>query len=255
MVALALMAAALLSAQSAPQVRIVESDPSSRGTLDGRQALYLRITYTSDIPLRFRAKAYNQGALVERGAAYNPAPAYPAGQGEALAWLSFDDEARIDEVRVTALDEKWREIVTHRFAVDVRWNGVAPRRQREPAAWASRLSDAQQRMSSSATKDGDGGGGVLGGLLFSLMGLSIPLYLILQAFMLVRLRGGWRKAAMVPLVGMIPLVLFTLFGLLAGANLWPLMLLFLTPVAVCYLVVLWFMKSLMGRPTQYAPNP
>ena len=254
-VVVALMAGAahLGWAQPAPQVsfRVVETDPAARTTLDGRQALYLRIAYESDVPLRFRARAYTDGGSTELGAATNPMPAYPAGQGEALAWLAFDDAVHIDEIRVTAMDDQWREVGAERFATDMRWNGVMPRRQRRPAAWASRLNDAQQAMSSSAPQAADQGG-IAGDLLMSLMGLSIPAYLILQAFTLLRFRGGWRKAAMVPLAGMVPLVLFTLFGFLVGANLWPLMLLFLTPIAFGYLIVLWAIKSLSGRQPQTA---
>ena len=241
------------SAQAPPQVsfRVVETDPASRVTLDGREPVYLRIAYTSDVPVRFRAKGYSRGTLIEEGAAYNPAPVYPAGEGEALAWLSFDDAVEIDEIRITALDDRWREVGTEHLSKDVRWSGGMPGRGRQPAAWASRMSDAQQHMSSSAQPAGDQDD-CLGGLLIALMGWSIPAYLVLQGYMLLRFQNGWRTAAMMPLIAMIPLALYTLFGLFAGSNLWPLLALFLTPLALAYLLVLWFLKSLTARQTQHA---
>jgi hypothetical protein len=235
-------------AQPSPAIsfRIVETDPSSRMTLGARQPFYLRIAYKSAVPVRFRAQGYSQGALTERGASYNPAPVYPAGDGEAVAWLAFGGEVRIDEIRVTAHDERWREVASEAFPTDVSWNAAAPRPSRLPAPWARELSDAQQVMTSTALP-APGDGGALGGLLISLMMGSIPAYLVVQAFMLLRYRGGWRKAAMVPLVGMVPLGLYTLVALLAGANLWPLMAIFLTPIALAYLVALWIVKLVAGR--------
>lgn len=231
--------AALGPAQAPPQVsfRIVQTDPASRTTLGGGRPFYLRIEYTSDIPVRFQAEGLRAGEVVEQGASYNPAPAYPAGGGEAIAWLAFRGDTAIDAIRVTAYDERWNEVASERLARDARWSG-ASRGARQTAAWAQKLSDEQQQMTSAAMEAAsDTGAG--GDLIVTLMGASIPAYLLLQAFLLLRLRGGWRKAAMLPLAGMIPLALFTIAGAIAGAGLWPLMMLFLTPVAVGYLVVLW----------------
>ena len=107
-------------AQPSPVIsfRIVETDPSSRMTLGARQPFYLRIAYKTDVPVRFRAQGYSQGALIERGASYNPAPVYPAGDGEAVAWLAFGGEVRIDEIRVTAHDERWREVAIEALPTD-----------------------------------------------------------------------------------------------------------------------------------------
>lgn len=246
---LALLAsgAAWGSAQAPPQVsfRIVQTDPASRSTLGAGRPFYLRIEYTSDIPVRFQAEGLRGDEVVERGVSYNPAPAYPAGAGEALAWLAFRADTEIDAIRVTAYDQRWNEIASERLARDARWSG-ASRGARQTAAWAQQLSDDQQQMTSAALEaardtgpDGD--------LIVTLLGASIPAYLLLQAFLLLRLRGGWRKAAMLPLVGMIPLVLFTIAGAVAGAGLWPLMMLFLTPLALGYLVILWIAWLVAGR--------
>lgn len=228
-----------VGAQPAPQVsfRLADRDPSSRTTLASGQPLYLRIAYESNVPVRFRAEAYSGGELVERGAAYNPAPPYPAGDGEGLAWISFREATTIDEIRLTAHDDRWKEIATASYSIDVSWSG-ARARPREPVSWARRLSDEQQQVMSTAATNASEEDDVLGGVVIAAMGLSIPAYLLLQAFMLLRFRHGWRMAAMVPLVGMIPLALYTLFGLLAGSNLWPLGLLFLTPLALGYLILL-----------------
>jgi hypothetical protein len=51
---------------------------------------------------------------------------------------------------------------------------------------------------------------------------------------------------MAPLVLMVPLAAYTLFAVFAGSNLWPLMLLFLTPLAFSYLAGVTLLKVARG---------
>ena len=53
-----------------------------------------------------------------------------------------------------------------------------------------------------------------------------------------QLRGGWRAFALLPLVVMGIVVAVTVPALIAGSNLWPLYLIFITPFAAVYLLVL-----------------
>lgn len=232
-----------------PAVQVLETDPVSGAALQGREPLYVRIAYDSEIPLRFQAQAYHNGTPVERSAAFNPAPVYPAGRGEAVAWIAFDQYTRIDAVGIRVMNERWQPVLTVTHPVAMEWSGVMPEQWRKPAAWAQRLSDAQQSMVVRAARDysaeqSDG----WGNLLILLMGLSLPGYLILQIWLWLSSRGGWRKAALAPLLLMVPLLLYTLFALLAGSNLWPLMLLFLTPLAFVYLLVLWIARRFAATP-------
>jgi len=61
------------------------------------------------------------------------------------------------------------------------------------------------------------------------------------------LRLARRIAAALPLIGTVPLLLYTLAALAMGSNLWPLMAIFLTPFALFYLVAVlalrWFGRS------------
>jgi hypothetical protein len=90
-------------------------------------------------------------------------------------------------------------------------------------------------------------------MLLMLMGWSEPAYVALQVLLLRRLSGGWRRAAMVPLVWMVPAGCYTLFALLAGSNLWPLVLIFLSPLALLFLfgvllgLLLGSRRSVRGR--------
>lgn len=75
----------------------------------------------------------------------------------------------------------------------------------------------------------------------SLLGMiafaAVPAYPVLQVTALSSLKGGWRYAAAVPLLAMIPLVAFTLIAFQQQSNLWPLPLILASPVASLYLLV------------------
>ena len=226
---------------------IVDADPASEATLAAREPLYLRIAYDSDIALRFQAAGFVDGLEARDTEAMNIAPAYPPGRGEAVVWVSYDAATRIDEIRVTVFDASWKKLDTLTYPIDTHWTGVMPKAWRHPAEWASRLSTAQQSMrdqSSPASAAGDSGLG----LLVMLAGWSIPGYFILQIYLFLRSRGRWRTAVALPLLGTVPLIAYTLYALMAGSNLWPLMMLFIMPFAFVYLVAVWVAKGLWGRP-------
>ena len=92
----------------------------------------------------------------------NPKPVYPEGKGEGLCWIAFRSAAYIDEVRVTARDERWQEIATITEGVDATWSGTGSRGSRRTASWAQRLSDDQQQQMTaaamSANNDSSGAG-------------------------------------------------------------------------------------------------
>jgi hypothetical protein len=82
--------------------------------------------------------------------------------------------------------------------------------------------------------------------LFPIIGLMVPGYFVLQAWLLYRLRGGWRVAAMVPLIPFVPLLIHALFAFAMGSNLWPLLLILFAPFGFLYLAGVWIAHSLRG---------
>jgi hypothetical protein len=228
-------------------VEIVETDPESEATLDAREPLYLRIAYDSDVALRFQAAGFVDGMEARDTEAMNIAPSYPPGRGEAVAWVSYEAQTRIDEVRVAVFDASWKKLDTVTYPVDTHWTGVAPKAWRQPAEWARRMSAEQQSMrdpGNARSQVTDSGFN----LVIMLAGWSIPGYFILQIYLLLRSRGRWRTAAGLPLLVTVPLTAYTLYALLAASNLWPLMMLFLMPFAFVYLVAVWLAKRIWGRP-------
>jgi hypothetical protein len=78
---------------------------------------------------------------------------------------------------------------------------------------------------------------------FDLVGLlvfaSVPTYFIVQAWLVFAWQGGWRIAALVPLMAMTPAVLLSVIALSNGSNLWPLVVILSAPFAMIYLAFVW----------------
>ncbi len=234
---------ALLFAASLPvraetpelSLRVTAADPSGTVRLGQNDPLFLRVSYNSPVPIRLQAKGFFGGAERIKGAAYNPAPASPAGAHDALVWVSYTGPARIDTVRITAYGADWKPLATLAYPVSAEWWGSPGSRTRP--AWVRTLNAEQQARASSAMTAGMDDADNTGiGILITLAFLSIPAYIALQLVLLMRYSGGWRIAAAVPLIGMVPLLLYTLLALVMGSNLWPLLAIFLTPFALLYLV-------------------
>jgi hypothetical protein len=229
--ALALMAT-LGSAQAAPTLSVVGSDPGLSSTLGRNGALYLRLRYTSDFPIRVQAHGFARGVEVLNGVRFNPSPAYPAGSGEALAWIAYAEPVRLDEIRIEVADDRWRPLLTAKLPVRAAWTAAAePSRSLPP--WAERLSAAQQQaVSDTSWSAPDGFLGSLSGLLVM---LGVPAYLVLQVVLAIWYRGAWRLAALAPLLVMLPLVLFVGCAVSAGSNIAPVLIFLAAPPCCLYL--------------------
>jgi hypothetical protein len=233
-------------AQTTPaEVKIVAGDPGLSARLPHGALFYLRVSYRSDEPLWFRARGYNGGREVQKGVMYNPMPAYSRGEGEAMAWIAYRDDVSIDRIAVTASDSAGKVVGGAEMVVRLEWASGAPPRP-QPAAWAKTLDQAHQRKVLEQSVDDETGGPLWLGLGLLVM-LAVPGYFVLQAFTVVQFSGGWRYAALVPLLGAVPLVIYTLLALATGSNLWPLLLILLSPIGLIYLVGLMMVRRIVTR--------
>lgn len=228
-----------VSAQAAVHTTIVETDPKTESVLHANEPLSVHITYQSDVPLRFETAGYSSGVQIQKSVAMNTAPSYPAGSGEAIAWLSYGKEISIDEIRIKISDKYWKQLDSLSVPINMKWNGVTPQKWRERAPWVTQLNSAHQNMTSQAIRasaSGNSGGFDILDRLIPLMAWAIPLYIFLQVYMLKNYQGAWRKAALAPVLVMVPLLVYTGIALFAKSNLWPLMMLFVTPMLALYLI-------------------
>lgn len=71
---------------------------------------------------------------------------------------------------------------------------------------------------------------------------GVPAYLVVQPATIWRWPGGWRLAALAPLLLTVPALCFSLFALYQGSNLWPLTLIFAAALGSIYLATLWLAR-------------
>jgi hypothetical protein len=76
---------------------------------------------------------------------------------------------------------------------------------------------------------------------------GVPAYLVAQPMTIVRWPGGWRLAALAPLLLIVPALCFSLFALSHGSNLWPHALIFAAALGSVYLAALWLARWWLYR--------
>jgi hypothetical protein len=71
---------------------------------------------------------------------------------------------------------------------------------------------------------------------------GVPAYFVVQPATILRWPGGWRLAALAPLLLTAPALCFSLFALYHESNLWPLALIFAAALGSIYLAALWLAR-------------
>lgn len=227
--ALAALWPALLAAEPVYRIEVIDRYPPADTRLAPGQALYLRLAYRSEQALRVQLRGPETG---RSQAMMNPAPAYPAGDGEALVWLAYRGPQEVSEVDILVFEENWTERARLTVPLPARWGDTGDPPRGEPG-WVATLTERQQQMTRAAMQQGDDNAAGVHVAQFAV--LAVPGYFLLQFLAWRRLSGAWRIAGLLPLLLSIPLLVYTLVALLAGSNLWPLMLILLSPLLFLYL--------------------
>lgn len=223
-------------------VEIAKLDPSVESTLGNDDMLYVQVKYESDIPVRFQALAMRGGSTLEVGAIKNPAALHASGQGEALAWVRYTNPTHIDTVRVTVMDEGWRELYHLTKEVNVTWGGIAADSPRKPAQWVDAMIRSEQRKMDYVYDASPQKNRFLKDVLFFLMLAAIPAYILLQAYMLWRYQYRWRELATIPLFPYMIVLFYYIAGLNIDTALQVTFLFRYTSLAFLYLLALWLAK-------------
>lgn len=85
-------------------------------------------------------------------------------------------------------------------------------------------------------------------LIGELVMLAAPAYFFLQVLMAVRYRARWLVLSLVPLLFMVPLAVHAAVAFAAGSSVWPLLLIFASPIAFAYLLGLAVIKASVAQP-------
>ncbi len=229
------VAATGIAEQSAPSVEIIGVAPE-HDVLASNEVLYLHIRYSSEEPLRFQARASGAG-FEKAGAMMNPAPVYPAGDGEAIAWIAFRHAFVPEQISLVVSSHSWTERSIVPVTTDIRWSDQPASQPAPRPDWVSRLSDEQQAVTSQQLQAAHANDGSMDWLIV-LMAWSVPGYFLLQGWVWLRWHDNWRKAGLLPLWVGVPATAHAVFALLMGSNLWPIVMLFVLPVLFGYLLVI-----------------
>lgn len=114
------------------------------------------------------------------------------------------------------------------------------------APWVRELSARQQQITGEQLRDAHEHD-IGGNLLVLLMSWSIPFYFALQWWIWKHWQNGWRRAGLLPLWLAVPAAGWSLAALLAGSNLWPLAMLFVMPLLLAFLLVVWSARYVAGQ--------
>lgn len=221
----------VLRGQTPPEVRIEAITPDPADRLAGAQNLSIRVSYASAQPLRFQAVGYWEGRKREN-LYTNVPPEYPPGKGEAMASIFGQAGARIDEVKIEVLDAQWKPIASAARPVKIEWHAGIPAAAEAP--WAAQLRTEQQRLLAENAKHAEGGTlATAGAGLFAFLAMAcVPAYPLLQLYALWKLRGPMRLLSAVPLSFMLPVYGICAYALQQNASLWPIYMIFASPIAL-----------------------
>lgn len=228
------------------QLEIVRTSSEISGALLPRYGtLYIEVAYSSAQPVRLQARAYAGGRSLDQGQAMNASVLHPAGSGSALVWVSYGEPAVIDEIRITAYDDRWQPMAELPVVTRTQWLAKPADRRADPPQWVSALIVSEKRI---AAETPPSAGGAAAGIVTAFVGMfifaAVPGYFVIQAVALVVLRGRWRMAASAPLAVMVPATLHAFWALAAGSNLWPILVIFAAPLGFIYLSGLFGLRLL-----------
>ena len=228
-------------------VGVVETWPPSPATLAKSETFNLHIQYQApNRVVRVRAEAFFQGQRVP--GVNSGSPEMGPGPGEALFWFAYDSATRVDRIVVRLDGPRGDALATTALDVDLTWTGTPDPHATKPE-WVTTLEREQNaRISDELQAFQEGPMMWFGAALIGIMPMTVIAFIPLQVIALWKWRGKWRIAALASAIPMTLVLVYTLVAAVAGSNLFPLVLLFSSPPALVYLLVLFGIKRVWSRP-------
>lgn len=250
LLAFAGLAAGTAPAQQAPSVTIElrAIDPADASIVPLDRPVYGHIVYTADAPVRLVLTGYRNGQPV--AGTNSGSPQYAPGSGETTAWFSFRDPQWIDEIRAEATSvDGWGTVIAHATLMrTVEWRAGAAAHAK--AEWVDIISQAPKNIIEPPPPEVS----FLDWIVISIVQfafLIVPLSVILQIYAWWKLEGRHKQLARISGYLMAALWLFVIVTGMAGSNLSPIWLVFLSPVFLVFLLML-IQRSRARRVTELA---
>lgn len=230
-------------AQPAPnvQIELYDIDPAGVTTVPPNTNVYGRIVYTTDAPVRLVLVPYRNGEPVQDGFYNSGSPQYAPGSGETVAWFGFDKAQTIDEIRAVANDFHGKVFAEDSIGQTLRWRDGAAKPQK--AAWVEPLLKAEKNVIVPPPAEF----GWFAAAITQLFFLLVPLSVGLQIYAWYKLHGGPGRLARLSGYAMAALWAFVILTGIAGSNLSPIWLVFLSPLFAMFLVGLLVVARVRRR--------
>ena len=246
-IAVALAACAQASAARADtSIQILATDPVSPAEFGQWADFALRIGYDSTQPIVVTAEPIYEGRPVPpiKGGEAHVA----AGHGEILLWFTYTTPQRIDAVTVIARSATGKFLTQTNWPIELTWSS-RPAAPRPRADWVQRLKaegEKRAKMQSEALYNSP----MMGAMdaVAKAIILLVPGYFLLQIVLLWRLRGSWRKAAAAPLLPMGAILAYTIYAVMDGSNIAPVVLVPTAPLAFVYLAIIAWLTRIRNGP-------
>jgi hypothetical protein len=223
----------------APTLSVAALDPPS-GQLGDSDPLYIKLTYQSDQPVTFQAQGLLRGQRVWGGGFIRGlgglAPQLE-GAGETVVSIAYVSGATIDAIEISAVDSHYRTLASTQTPIKLSWTAGPPRDARTYANWVTPMKEIADRATMKQT-----GADPLT-LLWTAMVFTAPTYLVLQLWFAYRWTGGWRRAALVPLVVVLPVLAITAGAVMRHSNVGPLSFVPTALPALLYLLIAWVLRK------------
>jgi hypothetical protein len=249
---MSLLLVLVLPAAAAPRVQVVETDPAGETISLGRdEPLWVRLAFVADEPARIWIRPFFQGKEVPM---MTNASVQHSGSGYALGWFAGDKPYRVDEIRIRVGGGKpYAESEAGSYRVNVVGTG-APSAARAKAPWVDELRGAEEavRRADYEKRMGEppapGDTALITGFMLAVVGLFLA-SLGWPAWALWKWRGGWRKAALLPVAAMAFVALRIVFDTArdpTSHNLWPFEILMFGFASVVFMAALAAVRRLAG---------
>jgi hypothetical protein len=238
-------------------VEILDVDPVAHTSLAFEEKLFVRMEYESEVPLRFQAKGVRNGSALDVGSINNFGLLHPPGKGEALAWVMFLNPTHIDAVTVSVYTEEWQRLFHLSREVDITWVEQSLATERVEPEWVKPLDRAEKRLTDIFYDPAPRRFGAIYDVFFYINLGAIPVYILVQLFMLIRYRYRWRELASIPLIPYLIAIFYLIVGLDMERGLMISFLFRYTFVALLWLLLVWlarhYWQGKLPPPKLYKP--
>lgn len=228
-------------------LNIIDTYPTSPATLGYWGQFYLRVQCDTPQLIKIKGTIFlNEKNVTDANSTFSYCD---PTSNEAIVWFANTHVAEANKIIISAYDVKTNALLIQKTTpVNLQWTGQKQITTEQPPNWVTRLSEKNTRDTTEAIEVGtkQATSSIWGKIVIGFIMNSVLPYFILQILMLFFLHGKWRKAAAIPLAFIVLTLIYVGIAVYEGSNIAPVVLFFVCPLALIYLLVLLSMRIYMA---------